>query len=147
MKTVKYALFLMLTLCGFSAQAQMTEALSSLAIQGEMAREDYKAVNQGQRAVNRLQFQQDLAAVIAEIQTSNMGNYTGLSKWEISHSIKGVDWDVAEDGPGGFVIILNDIDGATCFICKERGFGAEKIEINSGNGCTPTANIIRMYFN
>ena len=146
MKTAKIVLPVILTLCGFSAQAQMTEALSSLAIQGEMAREDYKAVNQGQRAVNRLQFQQDLAAVIAEIQTSNMGNYTGLSKWEISHAIRGVDWDVAEDGPGGFVIILNDIDGATCHMCQSTPFGAERVEVDGGT-CSATANTIKMYFN
>ena len=146
MKITKTVLLLTLILCSFSAQAQMDEALGALAIQGEIASEGFKAVNQGQRAVNRLSFQQDLAAVIAEIQTTNMGNYHGLSKWEISHGIRGVNWDVAEDGTGGFVISLYGLDGATCFICKSTDFGAQKVEIDGGN-CTPTASTVKMYFN
>ena len=67
-KMKKLILALILTFCGFSAQAQMTDTLGALAIQGELSTEGYKAVNQGQRAFNRLQFQQDLAALVADIQ-------------------------------------------------------------------------------
>ena len=147
MKTAKIILPMMLTLCGFSAQAQMTEALSSLAIQGEIAREGYKTINQGQQAVNRLQFQQDLATLITEIQTSHMGNYHGISKEQLSaRGIRGVNWNVAEDGPDGFVINLDGIDSATCFICKGTDFGYHKIDINGRTECDSATNDVKMYF-
>jgi hypothetical protein len=147
-KMKKLILTLILALCGFSAQAQMTDTLGALAIQGELSTEGYKAVNQGQRAFNRLQFQQDLAALVADIQMTYMGNYAGLSKAGImSEGIRGVDWDIAEDGAGGFVISINGLDGATCFTCKSPNFGAKKVEINGGGECNASANNVKMYFN
>lgn len=145
MKT-KIILFFILTLCGFSAQAQMTDALGSLAIQGEIANRGYKAVNQGRRAVNRLQFQQDLASLISDIQITHLGNYRNISKHTISsRGIRGVDWDVSEDRSGGFIIILNAIDAATCFACQKTDFGARKVEI-SGNSCKSSTNDVKLYF-
>ena len=144
----KLILALISALYGFSAQAQMTDTLGALAIQGELSTEGYKAVNQGQRAFNRLQFQQDLAALVADIQMTYMGNYAGLSKAGImGEGIRGADWDVAEDGAGGFVISINGLDGATCFTCKSPNFGAKKVEINDGADCNASANNVKMYFN
>lgn len=146
MKRITLVLFSALTLCGFSAQAQMTDTLSTLAIQGELTTEGYKAVNQGQRAVNQLQLQQDLASLVAEIQTTHMGNYQGISKENISFGgIRGVDWDVTEDGAGGFIIILQGLDGPSCFMCKGTAFGAQKVEIDGGD-CAPSANTVKMHF-
>ena len=144
----KILLITSFALCGFSAQAQMTDTLGALAIQGELSTEGYKAVNQGQRAFNRLQFQQDLAALVADVQMTYMGNYAGLSKAGImGEGIRGADWDIAEDGAGGFVISINGLDGATCFTCKSPNFGAKKVEINGGGECNASDNNVKMYFN
>lgn len=144
----KVALFSVLMLLGFSAQAQMTDTLGALAIQGELSTEGYKAVNQGQRAFNRMQFQQDLAALVADIQMTYMGNYSGISKAGImGEGIRGANWDIAEDGAGGFVLSVDGLDGATCFTCKSPNFGAKKVEINGGGECNSTSNNVKMYFN
>ena len=144
----KEVLFLAFLMFGFSAQAQMADTLGALAIQGELSTEGYKAVNQGQRAFNRMQFQQDLAALIADIQMTYMGNYTGISKASImGEGIRGASWDVAEDGAGGFVISINGLDGANCFTCKSPNFNAKKVEINGGGECASAGNNVKMYFN
>ena len=144
----KVILISAIMLCGFSANAQMTDTLGALAIQGELSTEGYKAVSQGQRAFNRMQFQQDLAALVADVQMTYMGNYKGLSKAGVlSGDIRGADWDIAEDGAGGFVITINGIDGATCFTCKSPDFGAKKVEINGNGDCKASANSVKMYFN
>lgn len=144
----KITIFLLLMLVGFSAQAQMTDTIGALAIQGELSSEGYKSVNQGLNAFNRMQFQQDLAALVADIQMTYMGNYAGISKSGIiSEGIRGANWDVAEDGAGGFVISVDGLDGATCFTCKSPNFGAKKVEINGGSECNSTGNNVKMYFN
>ena len=144
----KLILFCALMLGGFSAQAQMMDTLGALEVQGALTTEGYKAVNQGQRALNRLQFQQDLASLAAEIQMTYMGNYAGISKAGVmSEGIRGVNWNVAEDGAGGFVISVDGLDAATCFTCKSPNFGAKKVEVNGGGDCNAAANNVKMYFN
>jgi hypothetical protein len=144
----KVILVLGVLFSGFSANAQMTDTLGALAIQGELSTEGYKAINQGQQALNRLQFQQDLAALVADIQMTHMGNYNGLSKAGVmSEGIRGANWDVAEDGAGGFVVSISGIDGPTCFTCKSPNFGTKKVEINGGGDCNSANNNVKMYFN
>lgn len=144
----KMLLTIAFMLCCFSAQAQITDTLGALAIQGELSTEGYKAVNQGQRALNLLQFQQDLAALVADVQMTYMGNYAGLSKAGIlGEGIRGANWDVAEDGAGGFVISLSGLDSATCLTSKSPNFGTKKVEINGGGDCNASANNVKMYFN
>lgn len=143
-KTVLIAAML---LSGFSAQAQMADTLGALAIQGELSTEGYKAVNQGQQALNRMQFQQDLAMLVNDIRITYMGNYSGISKENImSQGIRGVDWDVNDDGSTGFIISVNGLDGATCFTCTSPNFGAKKVEINGGGNCNSANNNVKMYF-
>lgn len=143
-KTVLIAAML---LSGFSAQAQMADTLGALAIQGELSTEGYKAVNQGQQALSRMQFQQDLAMLVNDIRITYMGNYSGISKENImSQGIRGVDWNVSDDGSTGFVISVNGLDGATCFTCTGPNFGAKKVEINGGGNCNSANNNVKMYF-
>ncbi len=143
----KLILTLAFALYSFSAQAQMADTLGALGIQGELSTEGYNAVNKGQSALNRLLFQQDLAALAADIQMTYMGNYSGLSKAGVmGEGIRGVNWDVAEDSSGGFVIILNGIDNASCFLCKSQNFGTKKVDINSGGDCNAGNNTVKMHF-
>jgi hypothetical protein len=141
----KIFLVVSFAMLSFSAHAQMADTLGALAVQGELSTEGYKAVNQGQRALNRLQFQQDLAALIADIRMTHMGNYAGISKENVMASIRGADWDVADDGTGGFVISVNGLDGATCLACNAPDLGAKKVEINGGGKCGAVNNV-KMYF-
>lgn len=143
----KFILTFVFTIYGFSVQAQMPDTLGSLIINGEIANEGVKALNKGQKALNQLQFQQDLSALIAEIQMNYMGNYSGLSKQGIlSEGIRGVDWDVSENSSGGFIISVNNLDIQSCFALKNQNYGAKKVEINDGKECQGAVNNIKMYF-
>ena len=141
----KIILVFAMLLCGFSANAQMADTLGALAIDGELSTEGYKAVNQGQRALGRMQFQQDMATLVSDIRITYMGNYSGISKESVmSQGIRGFEWNVSDDGAAGFVVSVSGLDGATCFTCK--GFGAKKVEINGGGDCNATGNSVKLYF-
>jgi len=143
-KTVLVAAML---LSGFSAQAQMADTLGALAVQGEISTDGYKAISQGQQALSRMQFQQDLAMLVNDIRINYMGNYSGISKDNVmSQGIRGVDWNVSDDGSMGFVISVNGLDGATCFICTSPNFSAKKVDINGGGSCNAAGNSVKMYF-
>ena len=98
-------------LYGGTASAQMADALGSLMIDGELSTEGYQAIGKGQNAMQRVRFQQDLAQLISEIQTTYFGNYAQLSKEGLMFDgFKGVTWDVAPSDDGGFYVELNNMD-------------------------------------
>ena len=53
-----------------TVSAQMSDTLGALLIDGELSTQGYQALGQGQQAVNRMRFQQDLGNLVAEVQTA-----------------------------------------------------------------------------
>ena len=132
-------------LCG-NAHAQMADVLGSMAVDGALTQGSYQGVGQMQQALGRMQFQQDLAMLNTQIQTTFMGNYDGISKDLLNfEGLRGVSWNV---GPvnGGYYIEFNNLDGQTCFACKNPEWHARKVEINSGSDCQGAGNRVKMYF-
>lgn len=150
-KEIKMKRILVLTimfLYGGTASAQMADALGSLMIDGELSTEGYQAIGKGQNAMQRVRFQQDLAQLISEIQTTYFGNYAQLSKDGLMFDgFKGVTWDVAPSDDGGFYVELNNMDYASCFSSKGNGIGARRVELNGGGDCQSGAtNQIKLFF-
>lgn len=141
-------IILISALCLFSgsAMAQMSDALGTLLIDGELSNEGYQAVAQGQRAVNRMRFQQDLGNLVATVQTTYFGSYAGLSKAGLDfNGFSGINWDIKPADDGGFYIAFDGLDGATCFVCQS-GTGAQRAEINNGGSCQQTGNKVKLFF-
>ncbi len=129
-----------------TASAQMSDALGTLLIDGELSTQGYQAVGQGQRAVNRMRFQQDLGNLVAEVQTTYFGNYAGLSKAGLDfNGFSGINWDIAPADDGGFYVTFDGLDGATCFVCQ-NGTGARRAEINGGGSCQQSGNKVKLLF-
>lgn len=127
--------------------AQMNDALGTLLIDSELSNQSYQAVGQGQKALNRLHFQQDLATLVSEIQTSYFGNYAELSKSGLSfNGFLGLTWDIAASDDGGFYVILDNVDYPTCFICQGNSIGARQVEINDSRNCLSGSNKVRLLF-
>lgn len=129
-----------------NAAAQMSDSLGALIIDGELSNQGYQAVGQGQKAMNRMRFQQDLGMLVTEIQTTYFGNYAGLSKSGLNfNGFSGIDWNVEAADDGGFYVILNGLDNASCFICQ-NGTGARKVETNNGGSCQSGTNKVKLLF-
>ena len=133
-------------LCG-NAEAQMADVLGSMAVDGALTQGSYRGVGQMQQALGRVQLIQDLAMLNAQIQTTFMGNYTGLSKDVLNfEGLRGITWDVGPAAGGQYYIELSNIDGQTCFSCKNPEWNARKVEINGGADCKSSGNKVKMYF-
>ena len=129
-----------------TVSAQMSDTLGALLIDGELSTQGYQALGQGQQAVNRMRFQQDLGNLVAEVQTAYLGNYAGLSKAGLDfNGFSGISWDIKPSDDGGFYIDFDGLDGATCFICQ-GGTGAKRAEINNGEGCGQSGNKVKLFF-
>ena len=145
-KMKKIILLLALGLWSGNAAAQMSDALGTLLIDEELSNEGYQSVTQGQRALNRMRFQQDLGNLVATVQTTYFGNYAGLSKAGLDfNGFSGISWDIKPSDDGGFYIDFDGLDGATCFICQ-GGTGAKRAEINNGEGCGQSGNKVKLFF-
>ena len=143
----KFLILSVLCLLGGNASAQMSDTLGALIIDGEISNEGYRSVARGQGALNKMRFQQDLGALVAEVQTSYFGDYSGLSKnaFPSFNGFSGLNWDIAPDSDGGFYIVFEGLDGATCFMCQ-NGSGARRAEINNGGTCLQSSNKVKLFF-
>ena len=129
-----------------TVSAQMSDTLGALLIDGELSTQGYQALGQGQQAVKRMRFQQDLGNLVSEVQTVYLGNYAGLSKAGLDfNGFSGISWDIKPSDDGGFYIDFDGLDGATCFICQ-GGTGAKRAEINNGEGCGQSGNKVKLFF-
>lgn len=129
-----------------TVSAQMSDTLGALLIDGELSTQGYQALGQGQQAVNRMRFQQDLGNLVAEVQTAYLGNYAGLSKAGLDfNGFVGINWDIASADDGGFYVTFDGLDGAICFVCQ-NGTGARHAEINGGGSCQQSGNKVKLLF-
>ena len=130
-----------------NAEAQMADIMGTMAVDGALTQGDFKGVNTMQQAFDRMQFQQDLAMLNAEIQTTFIGNYDGINKDLLGfQGLKGISWNVVPVSSEQYYIELTGLDGPTCFLCKNPEWRARKVEINGGTECQGSGNNVKMYF-
>ena len=127
------------------ANAQMTDTLGALAIDGMMDRDAYQKIGQMQNALDKVRFQQDLSELITETQISALNGYFDKSNVNFS-GLKGVDWDVVSVATGQYYIELKNLDNATCFTTKNTQWGTHHIDVNDGGECDKNSNNVKLYF-
>ena len=144
----KYLLLAILIIYSSTASAQMNEMLGVLAVDGALSGSDAASLGQMQNALAQTQFKQDLNMLNSEIQLTFMGNYTDVSKSTVYfRGFNGISWDVGPaNGGGEYYVEFDGLDGATCFICKDRAWNANKVEINNGGDCEKANNHVKMFF-
>lgn len=142
----KYLMALFCLFAATNAQAQMTDSLGALAIDGMLTGQAMQGVGQMQNALNKVKFQQDLAELNLKIQTTFMHNYDGLEKSALDFGgFQGVDWQVRAVSPQEYYIEFSRIDSAMCEYIRLNN-DAKRAEINNGAGCRGNANNIRLYY-
>ena len=142
----KIVLLLFMCLLSQNASAQMSDAMGTLLIDGELSTQGYQALGQGQNAMKRMRFQQDLGNLVAEIQTTYFGNYAGLSKESLGFSgFPDINWNVGADNAGGFYVMFSGLSGNYCFLCQ-NGTGARRVEINGSGSCQAQGNQVKLFF-
>lgn len=141
----KYIFSLILCMTPLIANAQMTDTLGALAIDGMMDRDAYQKIGQMQNALDKVRFQQDLSELITETQISALNGYFDKSNVNFS-GLKGVDWDVVSVATGQYYIELKNLDNATCFTTKNTQWGTHHIDVNDGGECDKNSNNVKLYF-
>lgn len=143
----KYLMILAMLLVCKSASAQMTDMLGTLSLQGALTQGSMQGVGQMNNAMGNLNFQQDLSALIMEIQSRFFGNYNGLSKDTVQfRGLKNYDWDVYATSANQFAIELKNLDGGACFMCNGNAWNASRVDINNGGQCEAQNNHVILYF-
>lgn len=126
------------------AQAQMTDTLGALGVDGLLNAQSYQGFGQMQQAFGRVQLQQDLAMLNLEIQSNFMHGYQNLSRDNLRFDgLRGIDWDVIPDG-NGYYIELSGLKAEDCLWCQSNAIGALRIDIPGG--CRKKDNTVRLYF-
>ncbi len=139
----KYAVALYICFICFSAKAQMADVLGAMEIQGILTNEANRQIANGNKAMNQLQFQQDLSSLIMEIQMNFYGNYNALNKNMLSfNGFRGLEWNIYPY-QNGFVIEFTKLDSANCLFCKNTSLGAQKVEID---GDCNSGGSVKLYF-
>jgi len=141
----KYIFSLMLCLTPVIANAQMTDTLGALAIDGMMDRDEYQKIGQMQNALDKVRFQQDLSELITETQISALNGYFDKSNVNFN-GLNGVDWNVVSVATGQYYIELENLDNSTCFTTKNTQWGTHHIDVNDGGDCDKGSNNVKLYF-
>lgn len=145
MKKLSVILFLML-LCK-PVEAQMTDMLGTLSLQGALTQGSMQGVGQMNNAMGNLGFQQDLTTLIMEVQSRFFGNYNGLNKDLLQFGgLKNYDWNVYAVSANQFAVEFKNLDGGACFICRGNGWNASSVDINGGGQCEAQNNHVILYF-
>lgn len=142
----KYLVVLLMIMLSFEAEAQMTDALGALAIDGALTSSGAAGLGQMQRALSNVQIQQGLGELNAEIQTKFFGNYSGLNKSALDFGgFGGIDWNVGTSSDSEYYVELSGLDSALCYYVKLNG-NAKRAEINGGQDCHGANNTVRLFY-
>ena len=136
-------LFLLILGTSFSASAQMTDLMGSLAIDGMMNAQAAKGYSAANLQIKKNKIIQDLQIKNIEIQTLMITNPQNVSRE--TFSVAGYPASAQFESSGGFFITLKNVEQAICQSLGDRFAGAKKIEINQNNTCSDK-NIIKFYY-
>lgn len=141
----KYVSFLGALFISFSANAQMTDTLGVLAIDGMLNSEAYRGVEQMQNALGKVNFQQELSELITETQIAALNSHFDKSDIRFN-GLKGINWDVVSVATGQYYIELRDIDDSMCYTVKNSQWGTHHIDVNEGENCNKNSNNVKLFF-
>ena len=132
-------LFLLVLGMSFSASAQMTDLMGTMAIDGMMNAQAVKGYNAANLQVKKNNLAQALQIKNMEIQTLMLTNPQNVSRE--TFSVSGYSAFVQKENEGGFSIVLMGVEKDLCRGLGERFAGAKKIKINQNNICSDKNNI------
>lgn len=145
-KKFYFAVLALITCFAFDSNAQMTDSLGALAIDGMLSGEAAQGVAQMQNALNKVQFQQDLTELNLKIQTTFMNSYSGLSKEYLDFSgFNGISWQVGSVSPHEYYVEFSGLDNAMCEYLRFNN-NAKRAELNGGKGCGGNDNRIKLLY-
>lgn len=120
-------LFLCLML-GFSAQAQMTDLIGSMAIQGQMSTQGMGAYGIASTLHNKNTLMQELQIQVIEIKTKYLNGYSNVSRETIKSPIlKKYNTQIKSDG-NSFYFELHNVDSKLCKTLTSGFAGSYKID-------------------
>ena len=141
----KYLSVLGALIISFNANAQMTDTLRALAIDGMMNREAYQGIGQMQNALGKINFQQELSELITETQIAALNNHFDKSDIRFN-GLQGIDWDVVSVSTGQYYIELKNIDDSLCNTVRNSQWGTHHIDVNEGGNCEKNSNNVKLFF-
>lgn len=116
---------------GLSASAQMIDALSAAALQGQMAVQGASGTKMAMDTIKQNNMLAQLNLLIMDIKTHSVGNYQNLRKDNFKYDFGPFDWNIGSINENQFFIELKNVDKSTCnkFINAVRD--ASFVKINS----------------
>ena len=132
-------LFLLVLGISFSASAQLTDLMGSLAVDGMMNAQAVRGYNTANTQIKKNNIAQELQIKNIEIQTLMMTNPQNVSRE--TFSISGYSASAQTEDQGGFSITLSGVEKALCQSFGNKFAGAKKIKINQNNICSDKNNI------
>ena len=127
----------------FSASAQMTDLMGSLAIDGMMNAQAAKGYSVANLQMKKNNLAQELQLKNIEIQTLMLNNHKNVSRE--TFLVMGYPAFAQSESKGGFSITLKNVEKALCDGIKNQFAGAKKIKVNKNNKCSDK-NMIKFYY-
>jgi len=131
-------LFLLILGTSFSASAQMTDLMGTLAVDGMMTAQSVKGYNTANLQLKKNKIAQELQIKNMEIQTLMLNNPQNVSRE--TFSVAGYPAS-AKVEQSGFSITLNRVDEKLCTSFDNHFSGAKKVEKNN---CSK--NTVKFYY-
>ena len=132
-------LFLLVLGISFSASAQLTDLMGSLAVDGMMNAQAVRGYNTANTQIKKNNIAQELQIKNIEIQTLMMTNPQNVSRE--TFSISGYSASAQTEDQGGFSITLSGVEKTLCQSFGNKFASAKKIKINQNNICSDKNNI------
>jgi len=132
-------LFFLILISSFSASAQMTDLMGSLAIQGMMTTQSVKGYTVANLQIKKNKLAQELQIKNMEIQTLMLNNPQNVSRE--TFLIGGYFASAQKENIGGFSITVKGIEKELCRSLENQFAGSKKIKINQNNICSDKNNI------
>lgn len=124
-------LVLSLLLMGTTAQAQLIDALSAAAIQGQMSAQGASGIKGAMNAIQQNNMLAQLNLLIMDIKTHSLGNYQNLNKDNFKYDFGPFDWNIGSINENQFFIELKNVDKTNCNKLVNAVSNASFVKINS----------------
>ncbi len=115
----------------FSVQAQMTDLIGSMAIQGQMTASGLKGYGTASLMYEKNSLMQELQMQVIDIKTKYMNNYQNVSRETIRSSLLKKYKTTLHNNGNSFYFELHNMDQKLCKSLSNNFAGAYKIDKNN----------------